>query len=66
MGIVLSGGDGDGAEGLRIIKKYGGVSLVQAPEGAWEPSMPEKALLADHPTPLPVEEIARRLRAFCT
>jgi two-component system chemotaxis response regulator CheB len=66
MGIVLSGGDGDGSEGLRIIKKCGGVSLVQAPGEAWEPSMPHKALLADHPTPLSMEEIARRVRAFCT
>jgi two-component system, chemotaxis family, protein-glutamate methylesterase/glutaminase len=66
MGVVLSGGDGDGAEGLRIIKKYGGVSLVQAPEEAWESSMPYKALLADHPTPFPIEEIARRVRTFCT
>jgi two-component system chemotaxis response regulator CheB len=66
MGIVLSGGDGDGAEGLRIIKKYGGAALVQAPEEAWEPSMPHKALLADHPTPLSIEEIAQRVRTFCT
>lgn len=66
MGIVLSGADGDGAEGLRVIKEHGGVSLVQAPEEAQQSSMPYKAMMADRPAPLPVDEIARRVRAFCT
>jgi two-component system chemotaxis response regulator CheB len=67
MGIVLSGGDGDGAEGLRIIKEHGGVALVQRPEDAVDPSMPNAAIMADHPDAcLAVGEIAQRVRAFCS
>ena len=66
MGIVLSGGDGDGAVGLRAIKHHGGMALVQAPEEAAVPSMPHAALAADHPDAwLPVQELAQRVRAFC-
>ncbi|MHB2206642.1 chemotaxis protein CheB [Methylobacterium sp. CM6257] len=49
IGIVLSGGDGDGAEGLRAIKAHGGLSLVQEPEEAAVPDMPLAALRRDHP-----------------
>ena len=49
IGIVLTGGDGDGAAGLRAIKAQGGVSIVQNPVEAREPSMPIHALQADHP-----------------
>jgi two-component system chemotaxis response regulator CheB len=66
MGIVLSGGDGDGATGLATITAHGGTSFVQSPEEAAKPSMPYAAILADHPDAvLPVEEIARRVHAFC-
>jgi chemotaxis response regulator CheB len=67
MGIVLSGGDGDGAVGLRAVAKHGGTALVQDPEEAEAPSMPHTALIADHPDAcLPVEEIAQRVRLFCS
>jgi hypothetical protein len=49
IGIVLSGGDGDGTEGLRSIKDHGGEALVQHPEHAAIPSMPKAAILMDHP-----------------
>jgi two-component system chemotaxis response regulator CheB len=66
IGIVLSGGDGDGAAGLRAITENGGTSFVQNPNEAATPSMPCSAILADHPDAvLPVEEIARRVRSFC-
>ena len=66
MGIVLSGGDGDGAAGLRVIIEQGGTSLVQDPSEADTPSMPRAAILAYHPAAvLPVEEIARRVHLFC-
>jgi len=59
MGIVLSGGDGDGAAGLRTIKERGGIALVQDPREAREPSMPRAAIAEDHPDAcLGVEEIA--------
>ena len=67
MGIVLSGGDGDGAAGLRAIAECGGAALVQDPEEAASPSMPLAAIRADHPDAcLPVDEIAQRARLFCS
>jgi two-component system, chemotaxis family, protein-glutamate methylesterase/glutaminase len=67
LGVVLSGGDGDGARGLRIIKAHGGTALVQRPIDAVNPEMPFAAMLADHPDDiLSVEEIARRIRDFCS
>lgn len=67
LGVVLSGGDSDGAVGLRAIKHHGGTALVQAPEDAAVPSMPKAAVEADHPDEcLPIQELAQRVRAFCT
>jgi two-component system chemotaxis response regulator CheB len=67
MGIVLSGGDGDGADGLRSIRENGGTALVQDPEEAAIPSMPRAAMMADHPNAcLPAAEIAQRVRVFCS
>jgi two-component system chemotaxis response regulator CheB len=55
MGIVLSGALSDGAAGLAELAAAGGTALVQEPEDAYVPSMPEAALTT---TPQ-----ARRLRA---
>lgn len=67
MAIVLSGGDGDGAEGLRVVGEHGGSGLVQHPMEAAVPSMPHSAIMADHPDAcLPVAEIAERVREFCS
>jgi two-component system, chemotaxis family, protein-glutamate methylesterase/glutaminase len=43
-GLVLSGANEDGAEGLRQIRQAGGVAIVQAPATASSPMMPEAAL----------------------
>jgi two-component system, chemotaxis family, protein-glutamate methylesterase/glutaminase len=48
MGIVLSGGDNDGAEELRAVKQHGGRAVVQKPEEAIDPSMPEMAIAREH------------------
>lgn len=67
VGIVLSGYDGDGAEGLRVVKERGGVTLVQRPEDAEQPPMPWTAMLVDHPDGiLPANEIAERMAALCS
>jgi two-component system chemotaxis response regulator CheB len=67
LGIVLSGGDGDGAAGLRMIKEYGGTAFVQDPDEAEIPAMPRSAIAADHPDRcLATWEIAERTRAFCS
>jgi two-component system, chemotaxis family, protein-glutamate methylesterase/glutaminase len=40
IGIILSGGLGDGASGLHAIKSAGGVAIIQDPNEALYPSMP--------------------------
>ena len=49
IGVVLTGGDSDGTNGLRAIKAAGGLCVVQEPEEAANPSMPLSALRGDHP-----------------
>ncbi len=48
-GIVLSGANPDGAEGLRAIAAAGGTTLVQAPAPAAVPAMPLAAIAAGRP-----------------
>jgi two-component system chemotaxis response regulator CheB len=43
-GLVLSGANQDGAEGLCQIRQAGGVAIVQAPATASSPTMPEAAM----------------------
>ena len=43
-GLVLSGANQDGAEGLFQIRKAGGVAIVQSPATASFPMMPEAAI----------------------
>ena len=49
IGIVLTGGLGDGTEGMKAINAAGGVGVVQEPDEAVAPSMPLTALAKDHP-----------------
>jgi two-component system chemotaxis response regulator CheB len=44
VGIVLTGNLDDGTSGLAAIKRHGGLSLVQSPEDALFPSMPQSAI----------------------
>jgi len=44
LGVLLSGGNDDGARGLDRIARTGGITLVQSPESAAVPTMPEAAL----------------------
>ena len=43
-GVILTGGNSDGARGLRAVDAAGGVALVQSPETAACPEMPRAAL----------------------
>jgi hypothetical protein len=66
IGIVLSGGGRDGADGLRAIKEHGGSALVQQPQDALTLSRPLSAIAAVHPDALSISEIAQRVVALCS
>lgn len=69
VGIVLSGANNDGAEGIRAITAHGGLGLVQDLGEAEHPEMPLAALQHDHPEPpLTADQIAERIVAYspCT
>lgn len=44
VGLLLSGANADGTEGLLAIKKAGGTTVVQNPESAQMPTMPQNAI----------------------
>lgn len=62
IGIVLSGADGDGAQGLRAIRAQGGITFVQDPKTAKVDGMPKSAILAGGTdTVLSIPDIAQEL-----
>jgi two-component system chemotaxis response regulator CheB len=66
VGVILTGANRDGARGLAKIKSFGGMALVQDPESAESPAMPEAAISAtpvDRILPLPL--IAPFLNELC-
>lgn len=66
IGVVLTGANADGAEGLRRIRRYGGIAIVQSPASAEASAMPQAALElagADHCVPL--EAIPPLLNRLC-
>lgn len=55
VGIILTGANNDGCQGLKIIKNRGGLAIVQDPKTAAADGMPRAALKAvkvDHILPL--------------
>lgn len=63
IGVLLTGGDEDGTDGLRSINAAGGIGVVQEPQEARDPSMPLDVLPAGFPDyRLPLDEIAEMLR----
>ena len=55
IGVVLTGANADGADGLVRVKHRGGVTIVQDPKTAQKREMPEAAIAtgaADHVVPL--------------
>ena len=49
VGILLSGANADGTEGLKAIQKAGGTTIVQQPDTADMPFMPNHAVLNTTP-----------------
>jgi two-component system chemotaxis response regulator CheB len=65
VGVVLSGSRDDGTVGLNTIHRRGGRGVVQDPEEAPFPGMPQSALDRDHPEfVLPVGKIGDQLVAL--
>jgi two-component system chemotaxis response regulator CheB len=44
IGVIVSGGLDDGTQGLTYIKRNGGIAVVQDPQDAVMPSMPQSAI----------------------
>jgi len=66
IGIVLTGANADGAQGLARIKEHGGVAIVQEPGSSEKRAMPDAALAATvADAVLPLEEIPAFLYGLC-
>jgi two-component system CheB/CheR fusion protein len=62
VGVVLSGGDSDGARGIEAIKAAGGVTFAQCQDSAQVDSMPNTAIATGQVDfILPPDEIAEKL-----
>lgn len=65
LGIILTGGNHDGAAGLQAVRRAGGMSIVQLPGEAQAPFMPELALRqGEVDAVLTVAQIATLLRTL--
>ena len=67
VGVLLTGANEDGTDGLRAIRARGGVAIVQDPASAERSEMPQAAVdagVAD--VVLPLEEIPSRIVEACT
>ncbi len=66
VGIVLTGGNSDGAAGLARVAHRGGLPIVQDPSTAEDPTMPRAALtMVPDALVLTLEGIAAELTSMC-
>jgi two-component system, chemotaxis family, protein-glutamate methylesterase/glutaminase len=66
IGVVLTGANADGAEGLRRVAELGGTAIVQDPDTSVRREMPRAAIAAvPEAQVLPVEAIGPRLVDLC-
>jgi two-component system, chemotaxis family, protein-glutamate methylesterase/glutaminase len=62
VGVLLTGDNHDGAAGLAEVRRFGGLTIVQDPETAERPVMPQAAIARAAPDAvLPLEKIGPRL-----
>jgi two-component system, chemotaxis family, protein-glutamate methylesterase/glutaminase len=67
LGIVLTGANADGAEGLRIVREFGGLAWVQDPASASSSAMPAAAIeRAGADRIMTLEEMTRSLQGVAT
>lgn len=67
VGVILTGGNHDGAAGLKSIRDAGGLGIVQRPDSAEVASMPTAALaLAGADYCVTLAEIGPLLNTLCT
>jgi two-component system chemotaxis response regulator CheB len=62
IGLILTGANSDGSQGLKMIKEYGGYAIVQAPQTAEVDMMPKAAIeLVDVDKVISLEELGNFL-----
>ncbi len=62
LGILLTGSNSDGAEGLKTIKEFGGTTIVENPETAFAKTMPLSGIKKSSPDfILNLDEIAKKI-----
>jgi two-component system chemotaxis response regulator CheB len=67
VAVVLSGMLDDGAYGARVVRRHGGTVLVQRPDTALFPSMPQAAIDAGGVSAVvTIDEIAEHIHSFRT
>jgi two-component system, chemotaxis family, protein-glutamate methylesterase/glutaminase len=66
IGIILTGANEDGAAGLALVKRRGGVAVIQDPRSALRRTMPDAAIAATVADAiLPLEEIGKFVYGVC-
>ncbi len=67
IGILLTGANQDGAEGIKRIRSRGGYTIVQDPSTAEAPEMPQSALnITEVDQILPIKKVAATLNLLTT
>ncbi len=67
VSVILSGGDGDGTLGAKVVKERGGLTIAQTSDGSGphNPEMPDSAIASGViDIAVPAEEIGEKLIAF--
>jgi two-component system chemotaxis response regulator CheB len=66
IGVILTGVLDDGTAGLWEIKRRGGIAIVQSPDEALHPQMPQSAIAnVDVDYTAPLDEIADLITSLC-